>query len=98
MKKPNITKVIIQSLCGVFMLCMGICLSCLDINSPSSLATTAYSNRSLVVNAASSKNVGQFIKTNWLWFAIGGGVLVFLIVIIVCVCVVNNKKKIKNLK
>ncbi len=98
MKKPNITKVIIQSLCGVFMLCMGICLSCLDINSPSSLATTAYSNRSLVVNAASSKNVGQFIKTNWLWFAIGGGVLVLLIVIIVCVSVVNHKKKIKKLK
>ncbi len=97
MKKSNITKAIIQSLCGVLMLCMGICLSCLDTNSSSSLETTAYSKRSLMASA-STKNVWQFVKTNWLWFAIGGGVLVLLIVIIVCVSVAKHKKKVKKLQ
>ncbi len=100
MKKSNKTKSIIQNLCGALILCIGICISCLSIKSfsHSQMLFLSKSPMLAIDIGLIFQNIWQFIKTNWLWFAIGGGVLLCLIILIVCICVAKHKKKTRRLK
>lgn len=92
MRKQNKTKYIFQVLCGAIMLCMGVGISCLNVNGLSNSKMLSVSRSTLIAGSSFFQTAWKFIKTNWLWFAVGGGALILLIIFIVCFAVAKHKK------